>query len=677
MILFLNYFVWLLVVKYPYGVHVPPEVCTVYNSSGDITIGGIFSLHDESMNILHVSALQLTEAMVFAVKTINQDGILLPNITLGFRIYDDCSMDEYAMWESMALIMGVHPDLQGSINTSKSCKIPGHNIRNTDTMLAMGVVGTGRTSSSQAAVSTAALFKRPLVSYGATSQELHQENGHEYYFSTISSDDHRAQAVVDVLDHFEWKYLSAVVSSDNLVFYRKFVSLAKRVHGICIRQKLTLNGVPKERKLKQILNKLRQIPSANVVVLITSSVSAANTVLSAISKADPPLNLTWVITNTWETELIQDNIAQGSIIIEYHKPKLVNFEQYFRSLVEGNETADNPWFDEFCEDSDNCQTSSEEGFSKEISTLAPTIDAVFALAYALHKTIRDTCNESLPDCLGERGIGVALVSNLKMVSFPGTRGNFIFEQNSVSGPFTVKNMQQIDSVFKMVEIGYWSNAHSESKRVKLNDSLIQWHKNIDDIPRPACWEECQPGSIVDQDPMTKCCQGCLPCKGDEWPNDNSTVCQKLVASSITWDDPSAAMLVSLSALGLLLCGLASYGMVIYRRHPLIKATSRELSCVNILGIVLALLAVIPFLCRPSAGMCGTAECLYVLSFTLMYAPLLLKVNRIYRIFKSSTKTVKPPRFTGSTAQLVIVAVLVIIQVSCSYLLLSQVINSNK
>ncbi|XP_033642663.1 metabotropic glutamate receptor 3-like [Asterias rubens] len=652
---------------------IPKELCTVYNSTGDVYIGGIFSLHggqdeQECGLRLPVFALQLTEAMAFAVNMVNRDDTMLSNITLGFMIHDDCSRSEYAMWGSLSLVMGANPVLEGT-----QCVIPGRKLREIHEM-AMGVVGTETTSSSEVVISTAGLFKTPHVTYGATGQELYEEHYNPYFFGTISPDVYTAKAIMDLLVHFDWYYVALVYSTEQSVLDLEHeVGIEAAKHNICMIIRAKVSEHPEEAELKNMVSILRLNPSASVVILLTNSAATTIAVMAAAKTAQLTHGLTWVTGDTFSNRDLHDVALEGVLLVEYLKPKLDDFETYIRSL---NYSKTNPWYDEFCGGGgSDCHDASEDGFSMYNKMLAPTMDAVFSLARALDRTFDDYCNGSLTDCLYQTSIKDAVLENLGKTSFYGTRGHFKYKDNSVAGQFTIRSVHNTDGMLSVVEVGTWNSSFDEAGRLQVNENLIQWKTGSGGIPKSVCREECQAGYVVEKDPVRQCCWGCRACReGDivkgtkciqceqkEWPNADFTACDKLIAKTVTFNQPLIVAIVSLTAIALLLCGLTTCGMIKHRRHALIKASSRELSAVNIVGVTLSLIAVFPFLSEPSAGICGVAQSLYALSFTLMYAPLLLKVNRIYRIFESSRKTVKRPQFTGSTAQLVIVALFVITQ----------------
>lgn len=79
---------------------------------GDIVLGGIFPMHEQINtnneypcgDIKKEKGVQRLEAMLYAIDLINEDPLILPNITLGTLIIDSCSSDTYALEQSMEFV---------------------------------------------------------------------------------------------------------------------------------------------------------------------------------------------------------------------------------------------------------------------------------------------------------------------------------------------------------------------------------------------------------------------------------------------------------------------------------------------------------------------------------------------------------------------------------------------
>ena len=77
-------------------------------TSGDVRLGGLVPIHEKGQSScgekFYDRGLQRLEAMLFAVDKINADRGLLPRLKLGVHILDSCSMDTYALNQSLVFI---------------------------------------------------------------------------------------------------------------------------------------------------------------------------------------------------------------------------------------------------------------------------------------------------------------------------------------------------------------------------------------------------------------------------------------------------------------------------------------------------------------------------------------------------------------------------------------------
>ncbi len=85
---------------------------------------------------------------------------------------------------------------------------------------------------------------------------------------------------------------------------------------------------------------------------------------------------------------------------------------------------------------------------------------------------------------------------------------------------------------------------------------------------------------------------------------------------------------------------------------MVRASGREL-CINMLiGIAATYLAPIAFVLKPCTAVCSLQRLVIGISLTVSYTPLLLRTNRIYRIFRSAQTTVQRPSMVSPRSQIV-------------------------
>lgn len=178
--------------------------------------------------------------------------------------------------------------------------------------------------------------------------------------------------------------------------------------------------------------------------------------------------------------------------------------------------------------------------------------------------------------------------------------------------------------------------------------------------RPCCWycKDCSQNQYVSH------AFTCETCAKGFAPNNFRNACYPLPVEFISYQHPVAIVACLFSSVGILLSLFVLVIYVRYRSTPVIKASGIELSFVLLSGVFLSYAATFVFVAKPSAVICGFRRTLLGTCYTICYATILTKTNRIYRIFsmKDTASRLKMKRFTSYRSSLVITILLCAIEI---------------
>ena len=434
---------------------------------------------------------------ILSLLQINRNESILPNVTLGAVIRDDCYSGTIALEESLNFVLNAFGQEVNICTDSEDRPAP-----------IMGVVGTVSSGTAVTVASLLRLFRLPQVSYGATSPDLSNRDEYEYFTRTVPSDDSQAKAIIDIIVRLEWSAVFVISSSGNYGerIRERFVALTQKPNTtICVVDELKIGGNPEESdmasKIELFVARMDKKRTVRGVVLLTEAQHARAVLKVVNSKKIPPGPFYWLCTDTWgvgqNLEGVED-IAKGAISVALHTPNrtsLEGFYDYFRTLKYGGNPR-NPWFDDFmeeymkCNSSDNSTGTSCNSYDHEIwkdDKVPYVFDSVYALAYSLDAMLRTTnASLSVKERLEElSNRGTELLGYLMNVTFVGKSGNVHFDENGNGMPrYDIMSYDGND----YNKIAVWD----DGKFISSNTSWFEERKRMDNSSS-YCGKECKIG----------------------------------------------------------------------------------------------------------------------------------------------------------------------------------------
>ncbi|XP_059142366.1 metabotropic glutamate receptor 4-like [Physella acuta] len=697
----------------------------VYAKPGDINIGALMMAtlpNSENLcsDVIFPGSwtIEYTESVAFAVEMVNQQENLLPNITLGFYILNDCSSKSTAIAQSLAFLPRSESQCEKlELNTSTSgdsqqSPLPFYDV--------IGILSPIMSVSAAPISFLYTAAKIPLIGYSTTSDEFSDKSNHPYFFRVISPDKYQVEAILKFISDNGWSYLS-IVYLEGTYGERAFdtIKTLAQKFGICL---ATWHRISYTENMDETAYELLTYPRARVVVAFIDEKPLSNLLVS-LDRLNGTGQFVWVCSDamafaTAESLASIKDYFSGAFVFSFYAPLIQEFYSYIER--QNVLTSSNPWFKPTWESLKHC--SFDAGTcDPNISLLHSTkfdfqtfatlsMDSVLALAQAADRVISALCPNAtgtdVRDCVKSDD----LYQRLRGEKFQGYSGRIEFNSNGDSiGKYVVYQMSY-DKV--MVPFGYGSTGNEtvlgvikrevafydvSSGNITYTQNNISWNhlkvveriisldknSNFPNRPESVCSRPCVVGEYKIQK-TPACCWDCRFCRNNERIINKNTACQE--CEPFTWPDPEtnyttcvpislshpgmssplSIIQISFAVVALLVTCYVTASYIYLRENRVIKAASRELSLIQILAIFAGYVTVISFQSYPTPNTCGVLYFMFCLSFATLYAPLLVKAVRIFRIFQHSSKTNKRPRFVSPQSQIIMSLVLILIQVTLFY-----------
>ncbi|XP_045929686.1 extracellular calcium-sensing receptor-like [Micropterus dolomieu] len=662
------------------------------HKAGDVVLGGLFEIHLFSVfpDLSFTSEPQQptchgfdflgfrhAQTMAFAIDEINRNSKLLPNLTLGYSLYDNCIKLRIGFPAALSLVSGQ----EEQFILDKTC---------VGTPPVLGIVGDSTSTSSIAISSVLGLYRVPMVSYFATCSCLSDRQKFPSFFRTIPSDAFQVRAMIQILTHFGWTWAGLLVSDDDYGLYaaRSFQSDFVQSGRGCLAYLEVLPWGKDPAELKRIVHVIKKSTARVVIVFAHESY-----MISLMEEVvwQNVTGLQWITSEAgiagtvFQTPDLMPYLG-GTLGIAIHRGEIAGLQDFLLRIRPDQHNNDygNGIVKQFWEYTFQCRFAPPpEGWVEaggalctgqedlenvetkflDISNLRPEYNvykAVYALAYALDEMLQ--CKPGRGPFSGhscgnlQRPEPWQLVYYLEKVNFTTPFGDQVsFDENGDALPiYDIMNWLWLpDGRTKLQKVGEVKRSAFKGEELTIDKDKIFWNFESKKPPRSVCSEGCPPGTRMARkkgEPV--CCFDCIPCsegkisnKTDSteciscpegfWSSPQRDQCVPKKTEFLSYHEPLGICLTTASLLGTFICVVILGIFISHRRTPIVRANNSELSFVLLVSLKLCFLCSLLFIGHPRLWTCQLRHAAFGISFVLCVSCILVKTMVVLAVFKAS------------------------------------------
>ncbi|KAL7870266.1 hypothetical protein SRHO_G00077630 [Serrasalmus rhombeus] len=413
--------------------------------------------------------LRFAQAMVFVIEEINRDSSLLPNISVGYRIYDNCGSRFLSMKAAMALMNG--QELTAIEGCSGQAGV-------------QAIIGESESSPTIVLSRTTGPFKIPVISHSSTCECLSSRTEYPSFFRTIASDYYQSRALAQLVKHFGWSWVGAVNSDSDYGNNGMAIFLeAAEEEGICVEYSEKFDR-SEPAKLMKVVDTIKQ-GTAKVVIIFVAHIEMNILIEQLILKNVTGFQMIGVEGWITAVNLITPtsySVLGGSLGFDVGKSNIIGFSDYvvkefwetaLPCLVTTGNTS---------QAENNCSRYQDlfpfKNYNDDISELRYTnniYNGVYAVAHSLHSLLK--CTEK-QGCEKDQTIQPwQVVESLKKVNFTTKTGEQVWfdSTGATAAKYDVINWQRgPDGEVLFKQVGYYDASLPPGQQFVITAKNIVW-----------------------------------------------------------------------------------------------------------------------------------------------------------------------------------------------------------
>ncbi|XP_053216081.1 vomeronasal type-2 receptor 26-like [Podarcis raffonei] len=683
-----------------------------YDQNGDFIIGGIAS-HSiiisnsiafsqepppalpEELNVVP-KHYQNILALQFAVKEINENPQILPNVTLGFHIYDSYFNAKWTYHATMLLTSTLETFVPNYI-----CDIK-QNL--------LAIIGGLDSQTSLQVATILDIYKVPQLIYGSAPL-MNDKTPGLYFYQMSPKEDLQYQGILYFLLHFRWTWIGILTSNDEYGdrFVQTVVPLFSQ-SGICFAFTERTQKFTFITEVNALFNKGAKIHDniinnkANAVVVYGESYAVPffrwfPYLSEQEQMPSKPKGKVWIMTGqmeltsfvyqrTWDTEILHGALsftARSGDVPGFHKfvenknPSsskgdgfIMDFWQQAFGCVFTNQVTGNVKGD-ICTGEERLENLPGPFFEMSMTSHSYNIyNAVYVVAQALHAMSTSQVKHRSMAGRGELKLQNQqlwqLHHFLRHISFNNSAGDKIsFDQNgAIVAGFDVTNWIVFSNQsFQRVKVGKIDPQVPPEQALAISEDIITWHNWFNQtLPKSVCSDSCHPGSskkVKEGEPF--CCYDCTPCpegkittqedmtdcykcEDKKYPNRNRNLCIPKSTSFLSYEDPLG---ISLTSFALSFAFITAFVLGTFMKHhhtPIVKANNWILTYTLLISLLLCFICALLFIGQPQVVTCLLRQTVFGIIFSVAVSCVLAKTITVVLAFMATKPGSRMRKWVG-------------------------------
>ncbi|KAM8976915.1 vomeronasal type-2 receptor 26-like [Pelodytes ibericus] len=608
------------------------------------------------------------EVLNICCEKLNNDTAILPNITLGYHLYDSCLDTRKAVKSVLQIISG-----PGRTVPNYSCSNHGK---------LAGFIGDRYSSTTIAIAQILGVYSYTQISYGATDFSLSDRHVYPHFFRMLQNDRVYYSIIAKLLRYFGWTWVGIFETEDGNIGNQESIILSRYLmdQGICVAYTIQRQAVI-NNNIKSIRDIVKQ-SSAQVIVLCGPF---TNTVMiTLIELKDVFHSKTFILPPSWASDghiFMKDfETFNGSLSVESYPSIIYGTGNYFDDIRPSKFPTDRIledfWFYKYrcfsANASKNIFAQKFYHFSLENCTGQEKLNHVKNYLFIGTAPRVDLALNVLAQALNNMTVGVNdYEKEQNMNRYRHQLRHHLYNKPFKLGPWNPKPCftEHGEHVTQIMILNWRSKSFGniqyefvgmyipwalQDQKIRMFSKIIKWKTSDNMVPISRCSEPCLPGQRkMPTSAIHSCCyncvqcsegeisnvtdsENCIKCPDNDWPNERKDRCIPKLVEFLSYTDGALATVLASGSVVFCIIAVIILGLVItHWDTPIVKANNRNLSFILLVSILLSFLCVFLFLGRPVAITCMLRQVSFGIIFSVAVSSLLAKTIMVYIAFKAT------------------------------------------